>query len=241
VISRALAARLWPGENVLGKRARLGRPTGPEITVVGVVNDATFESLGDADPARAYLPLRQQYRDWQTLVIHTRGNPMAAVPQVRDIVAAADPALPVFGVITLENAVMNGLSTSRNAAVAAAVFAAVAVLIAAIGLYAVVASSVTERTREIGIRLALGSTPHGVVRYVMAEGVRLGAWGLVLGLGGAVALARAMAQLLFGVPAFDPVTFAAVPLALIVLVLAATCLPARRAVKLEPTTALRTD
>jgi predicted permease len=241
VISRALAARLWPGENVLGKRARLGRPTGPEITVVGVVNDATFESLGDADPARAYLPLRQQYRDWQTLVIHTRGNPMAAVPQVRDIVAAADPALPVFGVITLENAVMNGLSTSRNAAVAAAVFAAVAVLIAAIGLYAVVASSVTERTREIGIRLALGSTPHGVVRYVMAEGIRLGAWGLVLGLGGAVALARAMAQLLFGVPAFDPVTFAAVPLALIVLVLAATCLPARRAVKLEPTTALRTD
>jgi putative ABC transport system permease protein len=156
-------------------------------------------------------------------------------------VTETDPTLPVFGVGTLEDAVTNGLSASRAAAIAAAACAMLAVLIATIGLYGVVAASVTERTREIGIRLALGSTPHGVVRYVMAMGFRLGACGLVFGLAGALVLARAMAQLLLGVAVFDPVTFTVVPVGLSVVVLAATYLPARRAVKLEPMTTLRTD
>jgi putative ABC transport system permease protein len=241
VISRTLAERLSPTGSVLGKRVHLRSPTGRVVTVVGVVDDATFQALGDPNAARAYLPLRQHYSDWQTLVVHTRGAAMAPLPRIRDIVAAADPALPVFGVGTLDEAVSSAWSSLRIAALAAAVFGGLAVLIAAIGLYAVVASSVTERAREIGVRIALGSTPHRVMRHVMAQGFRLGAWGLVLGLAGAVAAARLMAQLLAGLSAFDVVTFAGVPVALFAVVLAATYIPARRAVKLEPTTALRTD
>jgi putative ABC transport system permease protein len=241
VISRSLATRLWPGTTAVGQKVRIGNRSGPEITVVGVVDDARFESLGNTNLNRAYMPLRQQYRDWQTLVVHTRGSSMTMLPSIREVVAAADPALPVFGVTTLEQAVESGFSSSRAGAMTAAVLATIALLVAAIGLYAVIASSVHERTREIGIRLALGSTPRGVMRHMMGLGLRLGAWGLVLGLCGALALARAMAQLLFGVAAFDAVTFATVPLALFIVVLVATYLPAHRAVKLEPMTALRTD
>jgi predicted permease len=241
VVSHWLATRLWPGEVALGKRARLGGPSGPEITVIGVVGDAKFQSLGQASPARAYLALRQRYRDWQTLVVHTRGNPRAAFTHIRDVVAAADPTLPVFGVMTMEEAVASGLSVSRTAAAAAGSFGVLALLIAAVGLYAVVASSVTERTREIGLRMALGSTPLRVMQFVMANGARLGAWGLALGLPVALIVARGMAGLLVGVSPFDWVTFVAVPFALSSVVLAATYLPARRAVKLDPMSALRAD
>ena len=240
VISRSLAARLWPGTTAVGQTVRIGSRSGAEITVVGVVDDARFASLGNTN-LRAYMPLRQQYRDWQTLVVHTRGSSMAMLPDIREVIAATDPALPVFGVTTLEQAVESGFSSSRAAAMTAAVLATIALLVAAIGLYAVIASSVHERTREIGIRIALGSTPEGVMRYLMGIGLRLGAWGVVLGLGGALALARVMTQLLFGVTALDAVTFVAVPVALVAVVLVATYLPAHRALKLEPMTALRTD
>ena len=241
VVSRALATRLSPTGNVLGTRVRLRSPRGTEVAVVGVVEDAAFQSLGGTSVMRAYLPLAQHYSDWQTLVVHTRRTALSALPRIRDVVSAADPLLPAFGVGTLEEAVASGWTSWRVAATLAAVFGALAALIAAIGLYAVVASSVSERTREIGLRIALGSTPRRVMGYVMAQGFRLGAWGLALGLAGALVMARAMAQLLFGLGAFDPVTFAAVPLTLFVIVLAATYIPARRAVKLEPMAALRTD
>ena len=102
VISRQLATRLWPAVNPVGQRARRGGATGPEVTVVGVVEDAKFESLGPTTSARVYLPLRQRYRDWQTLVIHTRGDPVAAIPELKRTVSSADPALPVYGAITME-------------------------------------------------------------------------------------------------------------------------------------------
>jgi ABC-type antimicrobial peptide transport system permease subunit len=125
--------------------------------------------------------------------------------------------------------------------VSAGFFGLLALLIAAVGLYAVVAASVTERTREIGLRMALGSTPLGVMRFIMAHGARLGAVGLTLGLLGAAAAARGMAGLLVGVSPFDSVTFVVVPVVLFAIVLAATYLPARRGVKLDPMSALRTD
>lgn len=241
VVSQSLAARLWPGEDPIGKRARRGDASGPEIVVVGLVDDATFISIGEISRARAYIPLRQRYADWQTLIVHVRGNARAALPSIRDIVTAADPTLPVFGVTTMEDAVASGRSTSRTAAGAAGFFGVLALLIAAVGLYAVVASSVAERTREIGLRMALGSTPAGVIRFVMANGARLGAWGLLLGIPAAVAAARGMAGLLVGISPFDWMSFAVVPVALLGVVLAATYLPARRAVRLDPMTVLRTE
>ena len=154
VVSRSLAARLWPGKNAVGRRVRRGSSTGPEITVVGVVGDAKYQSFGPSDLAHVFMPLRQQYRDWQTLVVHTRGDPSAAIQSLRSAVSAADPALPVFGATTMDQSVESGLSTSRTAASVAGFFGVLALLISSVGLYAVVASGVSERTREI-------RRPHG--------------------------------------------------------------------------------
>ncbi len=141
----------------------------------------------------------------------------------------------------MEEALSSAFSATRSAAAVAGLFGALALLIASVGLYAVVASSVSARTREIGIRAALGATPRVLLRELMTSGARLGALGLVLGLLGALGVARVMAGLLYGVHASDPFTFAIVPLALAAVVLAATYLPARRAVKLNPIAALRAE
>jgi putative ABC transport system permease protein len=241
VISRQAATRLWPGMNPIGQRARRGGAKGPEVTVVGVVDDAKFESLGPSSVARVYMPLRQRYRDWQTLVVHTRGDPAAAIAQLKSSVSAVDPVLPVFGATTMEQGVESGLSTSRTAASVAGFFGALAVLISSVGLYAVVASRVAERTRELGVRMALGSTPSDVMWLVMRGGARLGLLGLAIGLGGSVVVARLMSALLYGMSPADPFTFVFVPLTLAVVVLVATYIPARRAVRLDPMVALRNE
>jgi hypothetical protein len=211
------------------------------VTVVGVVDDAKFAVIGEEPGGRLYLPLRQHYRDWQTLVVHTQGNAAAVLPRLERVVASLDPALPTFGKTTMEEAVAGGFSSSRNAAAIAGFFGALALLIASLGLYALVAGAVAERTREIGVRLALGCTPSGVLRLMMGEGARLGAVGLVIGLVGAAGVARAMGSLLYGLSPGDPVTFVLVPLTLGIVVLLATWLPARRAVRLDPVAALRSE
>jgi predicted permease len=241
VVSRALATRFWPGTNPVGQRIRRGGASGVEITVIGVVDDAKYFLIGPITPVRAYLPLRQGYRDWETLVVHARGDPSSVTPQLRRVIATLDPTLPVFGVTTMEDAVGSGLATSRTAAGLSGFFGALALLVAAVGLYAVVASGVSERTREIGVRMALGSTPGEVMRLVMRGGARLGAIGLGLGLVGAAAVARTMGGILFGLSPSDPLTFALVPLVLAAVALVATWLPARRAVTLDPIEALRMD
>ena len=241
IVSRELASRLWPGRDPIGQRARRGGASGPEIIVIGVVGDATFASLGERSYARAYLPLRQRYRDWETIVVHTRGEPAALVPRIRAVIAGADPTLPTFGIMTMEQSVESGFATSRTAASISGFFAALALLIATVGLYAVVAGSVAERTREIGVRLALGSTPGGVLRFIMRGGARLGVWGLAIGLACAVGVAKLMGGILYGLSPSDPVAFALAPLALALVVLVATYLPARRAVKLDPIRALRSE
>jgi ABC-type antimicrobial peptide transport system permease subunit len=163
------------------------------------------------------------------------------IPRLQDAIAGLDPALPTFGGITMEEAVAGGFSAARSAAAIAGFFGVLALLIASVGLYAVVTGGVAERTREIGVRLALGSTPAGVLRLLMSEGARLGAIGLGLGLIGALGVARAMAGLLYGLSPSDPVTFVLVPLILGAVVLVATYLPARRAAQRDPVAALRSE
>jgi predicted permease len=241
IVSQSLAARFWPDKNPIGQRVRRGNASGPEVLVVGVVGDAKFATIGDVNPRRAYLPLRQQYRSGETMIVHTRGEPMALLRPVQRVIAGADPLLPTFGVTTMSSLVDSGLSTSRTAAILSGFFGGLALLIAAVGLYAVVASGVTERTREIGVRLALGSTPGGVVRFVMRGGGRIGALGLAIGLVAAFGVARTMAGLLVGMSPGDPLTFVIVPLVLAFVVMIATYLPARRAVRLDPVAALRSE
>ncbi len=241
MVSQSLASRFWPGKNPIGQRARRGGPDGPEVTVVGVIADAKFATIGELSQRRAYLPLRQRYRDWQTLIVRVRGEPTAVLEEVKRIISTTDPTLPTFSVSTMAQAVESGLATSRMAALIAGFFGSLALVIAAVGLYAVVASGVTERTREIGLRMALGATPGGVLRFVMRGGGRLAALGLAIGLVAAAGVARTMAGLLFGLSPSDPLTYVVVPLVLAIVVAIATYLPARRAVRLDPVAALRSE
>jgi predicted permease len=241
IVSRSVATKLWPGQSPMGQQVRYAGAEGPQVTVVGVVDDAKFAVIGDVPGGHLYLPVRQHYRDWQTLVVHTRGDAAAVLPHLEQVLATLDPVLPIFGKTTMEEAVASGLSTSRTAATIAGFFGVLALLIASLGLYALVAGAVAERTREIGVRLALGSTPSGILRLMMEEGARLGVIGLGIGLLGAFAVARAMGGLLYGLSPGDPVTFVVVPLMLGVVVLLATYFPARRAVRFDPVAALRSE
>jgi putative ABC transport system permease protein len=241
VISRAMATRLWPGKNPLVLRVRREGANGPEITVVGVVADASFDPLAPPHQLRGYLALRQNYRDWQTLIVHTREGSPALVSAVKGALSSVDPALPVFGVTTMERSVDNGLNLPRTAATVAGFFGGLALLISTVGLYAVVAGGVAERTREIGIRVALGSTPTDVMRFVMRGGAKLGLAGLLVGLVGAAGMTRLMGSLLFGLSPADPMTFGIVPTTLALVVLIATYIPARRAVRLDPVASLRNE
>ncbi len=242
IVSRQLANRLWPQKDPIGQRAKIGGPQGQDITVVGVVDNAKFLIIGERTQMHVYIPLRQRYRDGQTLVVHTRGgDPVANIARVKRVIAAADPTLPVFGVGTMDLAVSSGFSTSRMAASIAGIFGVIALIISSIGLYAVVASGVSERTREIGVRIALGSTPGAVMRFVVFGGARLGIVGIAIGIIGAAGVARTMGSLLFGLSPADPLTFVGVPLVLALVVLLATWVPARRAVGMDPVNALRSE
>src|SRR5262249_47267366 len=129
VISRAMATRLWPGKNPIGQRVRRGGAKGPQITVVGVVTDANFEALAPPHQVRGYLPLHQNYRDWQTLIVHTRDGSPAIVSALKSALSSVDPALPVFGVTTMDRSVDNGLNIPRTAATISGFFGTLALLI----------------------------------------------------------------------------------------------------------------
>jgi predicted permease len=241
VVSRRFAALFWPGKDPVGQRVRVGGPSGTEISVIGVVGDAKFTIIGDRNQARIYLPIRQNYTDRQTLIVHARGNLAQTDRSVRDVIASLDPALPTFGSMTMKQSVASGLSTYNTAAGTGAFFGLFALLIASIGLYAIVAESVAARTREIGVRVALGATPRGVMQFIMGAGARLGLVGLALGVASALIVVTLMRRLLYGLSPHDPLTFVAVPLVLGIVVFIATYLPARRAVRMDPVAALRSD
>jgi len=241
VVSESLASRLWPGRRAVGQRARYGGVSGPEVTVVGVVADAKFATVGQVTPRRAYLPVRQRYRDWETLIVHTRDAPAPALAALREVIAGIDPSLPPFAAITMDQAVTNGFTSSRTAVAIASFLGLLALLIASVGLYAVVARSVAERTREMGVRIAVGLTPRGVMALLMRDGARLGFIGLAFGIAGGLVLARTMAGVLPGVSPADPLTFTVVPAVLAVVVIVATFIPARRAARLDAVTALRNE
>jgi putative ABC transport system permease protein len=212
---------------------------GPEVTVIGVAADVKYSSVGGAAESHVYLPLQQNYRGWQTLVVHTRGAPDQALQSFRRTIAEVDPTLPVFGAMTMESGIASALNGAESAATFAGVFGVIALIIAATGLYALVANAVTERTREIGVRVALGATPGRVLRLVIGSAGRVGAIGLACGVIAAAVIARLLGTLLYGISVYDPITFVVVPLLLGAVLLAASYLPARRATKLDAAAALR--
>jgi macrolide transport system ATP-binding/permease protein len=236
VVNEAMAARFWPGEDAVGKRVRFA---GEWLTVAGVVRNSNYRRLKEAPRVTMYLPVLQSYRASMTLHVRAAGDPRLLAAAVQREVRGLDAGLPLFNVTALEDLTRMATFPQRMAGSLLAVFGALALLLAAVGLYGVLAYSVTQRTQEIGIRLALGARPANVLALVLRQGVRLVVIGLAIGLAAAPALTLLMRNLLFGVNPLDPASFAAAAGVLGVAALLACYLPARRATRVDPIVALR--
>lgn len=241
VVNEYLAERLWPGQNPLGKRLSLESASGPFLEVVGVARNGIYNLPGEAPRGYLYVPFSQNYRAERVLIAHTAGDPLEQLPAIRSQVAALDPELPLFDVRTMETHIRQGKGALvfKLASGLVGGFGLVGMLLAAIGLYGVVAYSVSQRTHEIGVRMALGASPSKILRMVVRQGMTLTLVGIGLGWLGALALTRLVANLLVDISPTDPSTFAGVALLLAGVALLSAYFPARRAASVEPMTALR--
>jgi putative ABC transport system permease protein len=243
IINETMARRFWPGEEALGKRFKLGaaQSANPWLTVVGVVGDMRRQSLERQPIAQIFRPYLQSSERRLILLIRTTGEPTQIAPLVRNEIRAIDKTVLVSGVSTLESLLARNMGQRRFQTWLLALFSALALLLAAVGIYGVMSYLVTQHTREIGIRMALGAQPRDVLRLVIGQGLRLALCGVGIGLLAAFALTRVLAGLLFDVTATDPTTFIAAPLALLLVALLACFVPARRASRVDPLVALRSE
>jgi predicted permease len=250
IVDERLARKFWPGQNPVGRRMfkpqnaeELSKP-GPNqqwIHVVGVVGETKMADLVTTEKDRIgtyYFPMTQDPARALTLAVRTAGDPLAIVPQVRRALDGIDPELPLYAVRTMEDRIDETLTDRRTPMVLAVVFGSVALFLAAIGLYGVLAYQVTQRRKELGIRMALGSEPRGIFGLVLREGVTVLAAGFVVGGAGAFAIRRTMATQLYGIGPMDPTVFALVGAILAVVAVVACSVPARRAARIDPLIAL---
>ncbi len=238
VVNQAMADSFWPGQDPLGKHLHfLGMPW--NVAVVGVVNTVKFESVGEPSQPLVYMPLTQHYSPAVVLLVRTKGDPNKAIASVRSAVQPMIPSAPLLGVQTMEQALLNSLTVPRIGAQLLGAFGLLALALAAIGTYGVMSYSVSQRTQEIGIRMALGAQHGDVVRLMLETGMASVAAGLMLGLSLSVLLARSMESLLFGIGVFDAQSFCGAAGLLTLVALAACYLPARRAMRVDPMVALR--
>src|SRR6266446_6321359 len=238
IANEAMAKHFWPNENAIGKRFHFfGDPTLREI--VGVVKNTVVNNIGEEPQPLVYLPLAQNYSPAVTLQVHTSGRPEAVISGVRAQVQSLDSNLAQTNVQTIGELMSQGLWAPRMGAALLAVFGALALILAIIGVYGVLSYSVNQQTREIGIRMAMGAQTGRVLVLVVGQGMRLAAAGLALGLLVAFAVMRLLGSLLFGVSAHDPLTFGAVSLVLALAAVLACYIPARRATRVDPIIALR--
>ncbi len=242
VVSEALVQLYWPNEDPIGKRLSInndsdGKPVWRQI--VGVVKDVKHDGLAKQPRPVIFSPLLQYPVPYTILAIRTHTDPSSLSPAIRRAVTAVDSEQPIFRINTMERFISDSVSDSRFQTQLLTVFAAVALALAAVGIYGVVGYSVNQRTHEIGIRLALGARQRDVLKMVVKQGMELATTGVVIGLAGAFALTRLMKDFLFGVNASDPLTFGVIALILTLIALLACYFPARRATKVDPLVALR--
>jgi putative ABC transport system permease protein len=243
VINETLARRLWAGADPIGKRIKLGFPEYPSPwrEVIGVVNDVKLNGVEQQTSMQTYMPLAQEPGALLGVVVRTAGDPLAVSASVEQAIHSIDGNLAIYSVQTLEQLLRKSLAQRRLMLVLLTSFAVLALLLAAVGVYGVIAYSVRQRTHEIGIRLALGAQKNDLLRMVMGQGLKLVAFSVGIGLVGAWVLTRWMTTLLFSVEPTDPLTFAAISLLLTGVALMACYLPARRATKIDPMIALRCE
>jgi macrolide transport system ATP-binding/permease protein len=237
IVNERLANLLWPGQEALGKRVKLFNTDFHQV--VGIVRNSRYGSLGSESPPILYRPLTQVYQSNLALLIRSK-NPDAVIGTVRSQLGQLDEKLPITNVSTLSDVFYSALWAPRMAAWLLTLLGGVSLLLAVVGIYGVMAYSVSQRTRELGIRMALGALRRDVIRLIIGQSLRLSFIGMTAGLGVSLIAARFIAGLLYG-SALDPVTFVSVPLVLAAAVVVASYLPARRATRIEPTIALRSD
>lgn len=238
IVNQKFADRFWPGENAVGK---IVRTAGEDREVVGVVKTGKYRSLGEDPLDFMYLAQAQHWNFPMTAFIRTTGDPEALAPLVRREVERLDPAMPVADLRTMNSQLGVALFPARLGGATLGIFGILGMILAAIGIYSVMAYSVSQRLREIGIRMALGADQGSVVGMVVRKGMGLVTIGVVLGLGAALAASRLMAGMIYGVSAIDPATFFGVPGLLCVVALLATFVPARRAAAVDPMGTLRAE
>jgi putative ABC transport system permease protein len=241
ILNEALARDLFPDEDPLGQRMVAWLDDMTPVEVIGVAADVRQFSL-DVPPQREfYLSARQRGVRSLTFVVRGRGAELPPVPALRDAIRRVDPAQPVSRVTPLESFIDESVATDRFQALLVVLFAVLAASLSAIGIYGVLAHAVGQRRREIGIRMAMGAQRGSVARMVVGEGLLIGLIGAGFGLAGAIAASRALASLLYGVGPVDPLTWAATPVFLLLVVLVSSWLPARQAARTDPATVLRED
>jgi predicted permease len=238
VVNQRFVDRFWNGQDALGKTFRRG---GREYTVIGVVPTGKYRRLGEDPEAFMYMAEAQVWESGLAVMIRTKSDPTALAGFLRSEVAALDPNLPVSSIRTMDKHLGISLLPARLTGAALGVFGILGLLLASVGMYGVMAYSVSQRTREIGIRMAIGAAARDVVGLVMRQGLALVLIGTVIGLGGALAASRLLAGILYGDHTLDPTTFTLVPLVLIGVAALATFAPARRAAAVDPAITLRTD
>jgi len=247
VVNKALAERYWPGKSALGKRLSLDRPgEGIWYTIIGVVGDVHDAGLESPPTPSIYYPMvRFSDVEWAprsiTLVVRGGGDPAAFVAPLRAVVRSLDPNLPLSQVRPLGEVVERSIARTSFTMLLLVAAAAIALVLGSLGIYSVIAYVVSQRTREIGVRMALGATRRDISRMVLGEGLAITSLGIAVGLAGALALTRLMLALLYGVSPTDPATFVAVPALLAGVALLATWVPARRAARVEPLVAIRCE
>jgi putative ABC transport system permease protein len=248
VINQAAAKKYWPGADPLGQRVSF--EDGASLTVIGICADARQDNWVDEPAPEAYLGALQNrgflgttnsHQAYITLVVRTAGNPAGMTSAVKQTVWQMDRNLPISQVLTMDQAVADATAEPRFLALLLAVFAAVALLLAAVGIYGVMSYAIARRTHEIGIRMSLGATRSDVLRMVLWQGMTQALAGSLAGVGGSLLLARLMSKMLYAVRPDDPLTFGAVTIALGGAALLAICVPARRATRIEPMAALRQE
>ncbi len=239
IVDDRLAAKFWPGEDALGKRISQQGPEGPFATIVGIVGHVYRAGPAKEGEPQIYFPFAQHVQTPLSYIVRTSVEPLTVLRAVRREVAAIDPDLPIARVASMETLESAALARERFNALVLGLFAATALLLSAIGLYGVMAYLVTQRQAEIGIRLALGGGPRDVARLVIGDGMRMALAGIALGTVVSLALARVLEGLLYGIEPTDPMTYAVIGATLAIVALAASALPARRATKADPVSALR--
>jgi putative ABC transport system permease protein len=245
VINDAMARRFFPGEDPVGKRINfLDAPAAPAwLTIIGVVGDVHYGALNVEPGADVYASYLQPYPVFpslfMTLLLRTPADPSGLAAAVRHQVMSVDPDQPIGTLKTMDDFLDASVSKERLSMVLLGIFAGLALILAVLGIYGVISYGVSQRTREIGVRMALGAQPGDVLKLILKQGARLALIGAVIGLGASFGLTRLMASLLYGVSSSDPATFAAVTLALMAAAVAAAYLPARSATRVAPTAALR--